>query len=105
MSRPGLTIVRGIGVEAIRAGSLARTDRIIARADEAGLHVVTPRPHDRRGGVVTLRFRGDAEVARTLVSRGFIVSHYDGLRVAPHFYNTDEEIERFMDELVRLARR
>jgi selenocysteine lyase/cysteine desulfurase len=64
MSRPGLAIIQEIGVEAIRAQSLARTDRIIARADAAGLHVVTPRAHDRRGGFVTVRFREDAEVAR-----------------------------------------
>jgi selenocysteine lyase/cysteine desulfurase len=103
MSRPGLRIVRAIGVEAIRARSLARTDRIIARADAAGLHVATPRPHDRRAGIVSLRFRGDAEISRTLIASGFVCSHYDGVRVAPHFYNTDEEIDRFMDELIRLA--
>jgi kynureninase len=63
---------------------------------------MTPRIHEKRGGVVALRFRGDAEVARTLVASGFVCSHYDGLRIAPHFYNTDEEIERFMDELIRV---
>jgi kynureninase len=105
MSRPGLGIVQEIGVDAIRALSLARTDRIIARADEAGLHVLTPRVHNRRGGIVALRFRGDAEVARALGAKGFVCSHYDALRIAPHFYNSDEEIDRFMDELVDLAKK
>jgi kynureninase len=105
MSRPGLAIIQEIGVEAIRAQSLARTDRIIARADDAGLQVVTPRAHDRRGGFVTVRFREDAEVARQLIAAGFICSYYDGVRIAPHFYTTDEEVERFMDALIRLAKR
>jgi selenocysteine lyase/cysteine desulfurase len=27
-----------------------------------------------------------------------------GIRIAPHFYNTDEEVDWFMDELVGLVR-
>jgi kynureninase len=105
LSRPGLAIVREVGVKTIRARSLARTDRIIALADAAGLHVATPRPHAQRGGSITLRFRGDADVARALIANGFICSYREGIRIAPHFYNTDEEIERFMDALIRLAAR
>lgn len=103
-SRPGLAILRKIGVSAIRRRSLAQTDQIIARADEAGLAVATPRARDRRGGIVALRFPGDAAVARELVASGFICSYRGGLRIAPHFYNTDEEIDLFMDELVRRVR-
>ncbi|HKV10497.1 MAG TPA: aminotransferase class V-fold PLP-dependent enzyme, partial [Thermoanaerobaculia bacterium] len=104
-SRPGLAIIRQIGIEAVRRQSLAQTDHIIARADEACLAVATPRPHERRGGIVALRFPGDAMVARDLVESGFICSYRGGLRIAPHFYNTDEEIDLFMDELVHHARR
>lgn len=103
MSRPGLAIVREVGMEAIRRLSLDRTDRIIARADEAGLTVVTPRPHARRAGIVTLRFADDAEVARALIVKGFVCSYRRGLRIAPHFYNTNDEVDCFMDELVELA--
>lgn len=104
-SRPGLAILRGIGVEEIRRRSLAQTDHIIERADEAGLAVATPRAHERRGGIVALRFPGDQAVARDLVASGFICSYRGGLRIAPHFYNTDEEVDLFMDELVTRVRR
>jgi selenocysteine lyase/cysteine desulfurase len=103
-SRPGLAILREVGVEAIRRRSLAQTDRILARADEAGIPAVTPRAHERRGGIVVLRFPGDVAVARDLIAGGFICSYRGGLRIAPHFYNTDEEIDLFMDELVRRVR-
>lgn len=99
-SRPGLAIIREIGIEEIRRRSLELTDRIIERADEAGLTVATPRDHERRGGIVALSFPGDAAVARDLVANGFICSYRGVLRIAPHFYNTDEEIDRFMDALV-----
>jgi kynureninase len=104
-SRPGLAILKGIGVDAIRRQSLAWTDRIIERADEAGLPVATPRAHERRGGIVALRFPGADRAARELIASGFICSYRSGLRIAPHFYNTDEEIDLFMDELVRRVRR
>jgi kynureninase len=103
-SRPGLDIVRGLGVDEIRRRSLAQTDRIIAYADEAGLAVATPRAHERRGGIVALRFPGDAAAARELVASGFVCSYRGGLRIAPHFYNTVEEVDQFMDALARRVR-
>lgn len=103
-SRPGLAILREIGIEAIRRRSLALTDRIIARADEARIAVATPRAQGRRGGIVALRFPGAESVARELVADGFVCSYRGGLRIAPHFYNTDEEVDLFMDELVRRVR-
>ena len=109
--RPAVAVVatraldrREIGMETIRALSLKRTDRIIARADQAGVRVATPRSHDRRGGIVALRFPGDDKIARALIASGFVCSYRGGIRIAPHFYNTDEEVDRFMDELVRLVR-
>ncbi|HEX3130243.1 MAG TPA: aminotransferase class V-fold PLP-dependent enzyme [Thermoanaerobaculia bacterium] len=102
-SRPGLSILRALCVNAIRRRSLAQTDRIIARADEAGLAVASPRNPAQRGGIVALRFPGDAAVARALVADGYICSYRSGLRIAPHFYNTDEEIDEFMSELARRA--
>jgi selenocysteine lyase/cysteine desulfurase len=103
-SRPGLTMLRQLGIDTIRAFSLSKTDRIIALADEARLGVASPRAHHRRGGIVTLRFVGDREVARRLVADGFVCSYRGGIRIAPHFYNTEDEIDRFMAELTRLAR-
>jgi kynureninase len=103
-SRPGLGILRELGIDTIRALSLVHTDRVIALADEARLGVASPRAHHRRGGIVALRFAGDAEVARQLVFEGFVCSYRGGIRIAPHFYNTDGEIDSFMAELARLAR-
>ncbi len=103
-SKPGLAIVRNIGVDTIRATSLKLTDRIIQRADDVGLPVVTPRAYARRGGIVALRFPGDAAIARQLIASSFVCSYRGGLRIAPHFYNTTDEIDRFMDELIRRTR-
>jgi selenocysteine lyase/cysteine desulfurase len=104
VSRVGLGILAQVGIHAIRERSLLLTQRLIARADGAGLELVTPREPWRRAGVVALRFPGAEAVAAELVRRGFVCSHRGALRVAPHFYNSDEEVEQFMDVLVELAR-
>ena len=104
-SRPGLAIIRDLGLETIRSLSLAHTDHIIARADDAGLAIATPRDHERRGGIVALRFQSAAAVQRQLVAAQMVCSYRDGIRIAPHFYSTSREIDRFMDQLIRLARR
>jgi selenocysteine lyase/cysteine desulfurase len=101
----GLRILREVGIEEIRAASLRRTARIIERADAAGLGVFTPREPERRGGIVTLRFEGDRRVQAALLERGIITSYRSGLRIGPHFFNTDEEVEQCMDALTSLARR
>ena len=98
-SRIGLEIVRGVGVDAIRQNSLAQTARIIDCADRLGLTVATPRDPERRGAIVCLRFPGARETTQELIQRGYVCSHRDGLRVAPHFYNSLGEIDAFMEEL------
>jgi selenocysteine lyase/cysteine desulfurase len=102
MSEPALSLIGDVGIEAIRAHSLGLTERVIARADDLRIEVLTPRGADERGGVVALRFRDDERVAKELVQRGYICSYRGALRVAPHFYNTDEEVDSFMNALAEI---
>ncbi|WP_199521308.1 aminotransferase class V-fold PLP-dependent enzyme [Jiangella anatolica] len=104
MSRVGLDLLAAAGSAQIRAHSLRCTDTIIQRADAAGIEVRTPREPERRGGMINLRFPGDRQVVPRLARRGLICSWRDGLRVAPHLYNTIDEVETFMDALTELAR-
>jgi kynureninase len=104
VSQVALRIIGGIGVAAIREASLRLTSRVLVRALDADLQVVTPRPPERRAGIVTLRFPGEVAAVAALKERGFVCSHRGGVRIAPHFYNTDDEVEAFMDALLLLAR-
>lgn len=103
VSRVGLDIVASAGVDRIREESLARTEEILGMADEAGLTVLTPRDKARRGGIVALRFPGDAAAVAALKQRGYVCSYRGAVRVAPHFYNTEAEVAAFMTELVAAA--
>jgi kynureninase len=98
---PGYEMVAGIGVERIRAKSLRQTSRLMRLAEEAGLRVVNPKADEARGGSVVLDVaplagpdRGHA-VAAALNARDFVLDYRvgAGIRLAPHFYTRDDELE------------
>ena len=92
----GPRIVAAAGIEAIRAKSTRQTARLIALADERGYPVSTPREAARRGGTVAFDVPQAYEVAQALLAREIVVDYRPGagIRVAPHFYTSDDELER-----------
>jgi selenocysteine lyase/cysteine desulfurase len=104
VSRVALDLIAGIGISAIREASIRLTARVLDLAHAAHLEVLTPGAPESRGGIVTVRFPGEAKAVATLKERGFVCSHRGGVRIAPHFYNTDDEVDRFMAALRRAAR-
>jgi kynureninase len=100
-ARSGYEIVNEIGVAAIRQKSIRQTTRLIALADEAGIRVNTCRNPSQRGGVVTLDVAGGQEVTRELARREILVDYRPaaGIRVAPHFYTTDEELDHTIAQI------
>ena len=105
-ARSGYEIVGEIGVPAIREKSLRQTQRLMDLADDAGIPVNTCRTAGRRGGVVTLDPPNGRDVAKELERRDVMVDYRPGagIRVAPHFYTTDEEVERTIHEMQSIIR-
>jgi len=100
-ARSGYEIVNEIGVEAIRTKSVRQTQRLIELADEAGFSVRSCREPRARGGVVVLDVPNGERVTRELVLREVLVDYRPnaGIRVAPHFYTADYELERAIGEI------
>jgi kynureninase len=92
--------VNRIGVEAIRAKSLRQTALLMDLADEAGIAVRTSREPGLRGGVVTLDVPNGKEVTAELAWREVLDYRPGaGIRVAPHFYTSDDEVRRTVEEV------
>ena len=91
----GPRIVREAGIAAVRAKSMRQTERLIALADARGYPVSAPRDRARRGGTVAFDVPHAREVARALLARDVIVDYRPGagIRVAPHFYTSDAEVD------------
>jgi kynureninase len=79
----------------VRAKSLRQTAQLIALADARGFPVAVARDPARRGGTVAFDVPHAREVAQALLARDIIVDYRPGagIRVAPHFYTTDTELD------------
>ena len=104
-ARSGYEIINEIGVPAIREKSMRQTARLIALADEAGIKVNTCRDPRKRGGVVTFDVSNGKEVTRELARREILVDYRPGagVRVAPHFYTTDDELAYTVDAIHEIS--
>jgi kynureninase len=97
----GPRIVQAAGMERVRAKSERQTARLIALADARGYRVHAPRDVAQRGGTVAFDVPHGAEVAQALLARDVVIDYRPGagIRVAPHFYTTDDEVERAVGEI------
>jgi len=94
-ARPGLKIIAQVGIERIREKSKRQTARLIELADKHGWRVNTPRDPERRGGTVSIDMPDSQEVCSQLLKRDILVDWRPkaGVRMSPHFYNTDQDLE------------
>ena len=97
----GPRIVRRAGIDAVRAKSIRQTSRLIELADARGYSVTAPRDSARRGGTVAFDVPHGPQVAQELLARDVVIDYRPGagIRVAPHFYTTDAEVERLVHEV------
>jgi kynureninase len=100
-ARAGWETIRRLGVDNIRKKSLRQTTLLRKLVEERGFTVNTPRDDAQRGGTICFDFPGAEAVSRELSRRRFFHDYRPrcGLRVSPHFYTTDEDLERFLAEL------
>ena len=96
IAQGGIDVIAEVGPERIRERQGDLTDYVIARADEAGLAVRTPRDRTARGGVVNVGVGSEAgKVCHALLERDVCTDYRgDGIRVSPHFFNTEADIDR-----------
>jgi len=99
--QPGLEIIAEVGVERIREKSTRQTARLIEGALARGWRVNTPRDAAERGGTVSVDCPHAGEVMRELLARDILVDYRPqaGIRMSPHFYTRDEEIDRALEQI------
>ena len=100
-AQSGYRIINEIGVDRIREKSVRQTARLIEMAEEAGFRVTSPKDVADRGGTVTVGHEDAAAITRELIRREFIVDFRPGagVRISPHFYTSDEELELVVREM------
>jgi kynureninase len=105
-AREGPRIVREAGVPAIREKSLRQTALVAELARRRGFRAAASPEPNRRGGTVAVEVPNGLEVSRELNARDVVVDyrHGVGIRISPHFYTEDAEIDRAfqaIDEILK----
>jgi kynureninase len=100
----GPKIILKAGIDEIRKKSTHQTSLIIDEAKKGGYKINTPLEADKRGGTVTLNMPDSYLISKELLRRNIIVDYRKdaGIRIAPHFYNSDNEILFAMNELKKI---
>ena len=103
-ARSGYEIVNEIGVEKIREKSMRQTTQLIEIAEGAGFKINCPKEAAQRGGTVVIDVPHGQQVTTELLRRDFLVDYRPGagIRVAPHFYSKDEELELTVQEIKKI---
>lgn len=103
-AQSGYAIINEIGVERIREKSVRQTQRLIELAQATGFRVTSPKDPAQRGGTITIWDDHAAAMTKELVRREFIVDYRPGagVRISPHFYTADEELELVIAEMKKI---
>ncbi len=106
----GYEVLLECGVENVRRWSVHLTQRLRAQLLGAGFRIHSPEDPARRGGTLTIGLaegeNGPAFV-KALDKNGILVDHRPGagIRVSPHLYTLEDEIDEFVEALVDLRQK
>ena len=102
--KASVNLLATVGIDAVSQRIRVLTDRLIARVTARGYRIASPRGDGEWSGIVSFAANDPAD--HQLVWRRLRAEHRtelavrDGrLRCSPHFYNTDEQIDRLIDRL------
>jgi kynureninase len=101
----GYDVIEEVGLERIRARSMEQTALLIGLLEEAGFEPGSPRDPSRRGGTVVVRTPEFEAVCSELAARQILCDcrPETGLRLGPHFFNSDDELRFAVEQIAELA--
>lgn len=96
----GVEVLAQAGAAAIWRRIAALSSEIAQRAAAEGWSLASTADPSRRGPMMAIRCRNAPELVRRLDAAGITVSDRDGnLRISPHFYNNNEDLDRLFSAL------
>jgi cysteine desulfurase/selenocysteine lyase len=85
------------GLEKMERAVLDLSGYLIGRLERQGIAVITPKAESERAGIVSFEFPDAEKTFEQLQKENIIISVRSGVpRVAPHFYNTEEELKKLI---------
>jgi selenocysteine lyase/cysteine desulfurase len=98
----GMELMMEIGIAETREHVNGLNERLIAGVEELGGRAVTPHAVERRGALVCVASTDAPALVTALAGDGIVTSERDGnLRISPHAYNVEEDIDAVLAALER----
>ena len=98
----GMKLIQSVGLERIQAEIGELTGAIKEGAMRRGFNLASPVDPQKHGALITLRSHKVDLLVKRLESDGIITSSRDdNLRISPHFYNNQRDVDRLMDCLTK----
>lgn len=98
----GQEIIDEVTVPRIRERNQYLTELLIERAQAAGFKIRGAQQRQQRSAIVMIAIENPSDAVAHLADRGIIVDYRPGhVRVSPHFYNLESELDMVVDELAR----
>ena len=95
-----LSLLETLTVDAVSAYTKALAEPLLAWAREHDVRIVSPTDEVHRSAIVCLAPEPAAESFRRLKNAGVVCAFREGaIRLSPHAYNTNEEIQKVVDVL------
>ncbi|MCX7626624.1 MAG: aminotransferase class V-fold PLP-dependent enzyme [Candidatus Sumerlaeaceae bacterium] len=97
-----LRLLLDVGIPNVCERVLTLTEFLIRKLSEKNYEVITPRSQEERAGIVSVRLpTGDpAILAKELQQKRILVAARRGfLRISPHFYNDEKELNQLLEAL------
>ena len=105
VARASMALLNEIGVPAIEAYLQQLSAVAIEEAARLDLEVASPLDPAAKGANTAIRIADAAAVEARMLQSGYVVSaRNDVIRIAPHFYNTADDVVGALRELARLTR-
>ena len=100
-ARAGMRLVQEVGVPAIYEHVQKISQQVLDGTRERGLEVASPLDVTKKGASTAIRVGSHShDIEAEMGKRGVIVSaRADVIRIAPHFFTTEQDVERTLDEL------
>ena len=100
----GMQVLLEYGIEKIQNRIFQLTDHLIEQLQTLGDNeFITPLEKKYRSGIINIRTPDNIEVVKKLRENKIIVSsRYGGIRISPHFYNTENDIDFLVEKLRKL---
>ena len=99
-AKQAIRMLLDFGIDNIEKRVLKLTNILLQSVKDFGLKLQTPESEKCRSGIVNFKTENPQQMVKMLGDEGIVISaRANGLRVSPHFYNTEEEISKLMEEI------